>query len=252
MVIPLRDENPALRKPILTIFLIAVNVLIFALIQPHNDALAEQEFAYRNAVVPCELSHGQPISNRLAMVCDPGLGVGSDPEPAYPDKNLLLSVLTAMFLHGSWLHLLGNMLFLWIFGNNVEDRFGRIGYPSFYLVSGIAATVAHVLTDPNSINPVVGASGAIAGVMGAYLVLFPHARVLTLIPLFMFLQLVRLKAWVVLAVWFALQFLTPLGSGVAWVAHVGGFVVGAGIALVVRLLSPPPPPVVPLLGGLTD
>lgn len=249
MVLPLHDENPAVAKPIVTIFLIAANVLIYMLLQPHNSPLEEQEFAFRYAAVPCELSHGQPISNRLATLCDPTLGVGNNPTPAFPTKILLLSVLASMFLHGSWLHLLGNMLFLWIFGNNVEDRFGLFGYSSFYLVAGIAGTVVHVLTDPNSINPVVGASGAIAGVMGAYLVLYPHARVLSLVAMFM---LVRVRAWIVLAIWFALQFLTPLDSGVAWVAHVGGFVVGAGIGLVVRLLAPPPPPIIPSLETLPD
>jgi membrane associated rhomboid family serine protease len=150
-----------------------------------------------------------------------------------------------MFLHGSWAHLLGNMLFLWIFGNNIEDRLGKVGYVGFYLVTGVAATAAHVVTQTGSILPVIGASGAIAGVMGAYLVLFPHARVLTLVPLFIFIQFLYLPAYLVLIGWFLLQFLTNPNTGVAVAAHIGGFVAGAAIMLLLRPLIgsrlPPPP-----------
>jgi membrane associated rhomboid family serine protease len=151
-----------------------------------------------------------------------------------------------MFFHGSILHLGGNMLFLWIFGNNIEDRLGKVGYLVFYLVTGFVAAAAHILTQPDSIVPVVGASGAIAGVMGAYLVFFPKARVLTIIPLFIFIQFVYLPAFVVLLAWFLLQFLTNVDSGVAVMAHIGGFVSGAAIALAlkpfvgVRARRPPP------------
>jgi membrane associated rhomboid family serine protease len=140
----------------------------------------------------------------------------------------------SMFLHGSWAHLLGNMLFLWIFGNNVEDRFGKARYAFFYLVCGVAAAGAHIATQASSTNPVIGASGAIAGVMGAYLVMFPHARILTLIVIIFFIQFVYLPAYVVLLGWFVIQFFTNPNTGVAVVAHIGGFIAGAGLALVAR------------------
>jgi membrane associated rhomboid family serine protease len=143
-----------------------------------------------------------------------------------------VSVLTAMFLHGGWLHLLGNMLFLFVFGNNVEDRLGRLRFLAFYLVCGYAATYGFALFQASSTQPLVGASGAIAGVLGAYLVLYPRARVLSLLTFLFFLP-VRLPAWVVLGSWFLLQYLyfrgagVAAGSGVAYGAHVVGFVVGA-------------------------
>ena len=165
----------------------------------------------------------------------------SSAEP-FPDKNVFLAVLVSMFLHGSWLHLRGNMLFLWIFGNNIEDRLGQVGYAFFYLVAGVAAALAHIATQPSSIVPVVGASGAIAGVMGAYLVLFPKARILTIIPLFIFLQFVYLPAYVVLLGWFVLQFFTNPNTGVAAAAHIGGFVFGAAIGLFLRGTGQPAEP----------
>jgi membrane associated rhomboid family serine protease len=152
--------------------------------------------------------------------------------PAPYDKSPFVSVLTAMFLHGGWLHLLGNMLFLWVFGNNVEDRLRRLPFLGFYLLCGYAATYGFALFERGSSEPLVGASGAIAGVLGAYLVLFPRARVLSLLTFFFFLP-VRLPAWVVLGSWFLLQYLyfrgsgLAEGSGVAYGAHVIGFLVGA-------------------------
>jgi membrane associated rhomboid family serine protease len=148
-------------------------------------------------------------------------------------------VIYSMFLHGSFLHLAGNMLFLWVFGNNVEDHMTPIGFLLFYLAVGILAMVAHVLPDTGSTTPVIGASGAIAGVMGAYLVLWPRARILTFVPLFLFF-VAYLPAGLVLALWFGLQFLTNPNSGVAWVAHVGGFAAGALIALALRGIFGPP------------
>jgi membrane associated rhomboid family serine protease len=142
-----------------------------------------------------------------------------------------------MFLHGGFLHIAGNMLYLWVFGNNVEDRMGRIPFILFYLAAGVVAVYAQVLTDPHSTVPLIGASGAIAGTLGAYLVMFPHARVLTLVPIFFFLQVAELSAVIVLGFWFVLQALQGVGSlggqvgGVAWWAHIGGFVFGALIAL---------------------
>jgi membrane associated rhomboid family serine protease len=137
----------------------------------------------------------------------------------------VLSLFATMVLHGSWLHLLGNMWFLWVFGNNVEDRLGRLRYVGFYVVGGLAASLGQVAVSPNAIVPMIGASGAIAAVLGAYLFLFPKAKVLAVVLPFFFLPFV-VPAWLLLLVWLALQFFTNLNSGVAWVAHVSGFLFG--------------------------
>jgi len=155
-------------------------------------------------------------------------------------KSILASIFTSMFLHGGLLHIAGNMLYLWVFGNNVEDRMGRAPFLAFYLAAGVAAVYAQAATDADSVIPMIGASGAIAGVLGAYLVLFPHARVVTLVPLFYFLQVAELPAILVLGFWFVLQAFQGVGSlgsdvgGVAWFAHIGGFVFGALVALLFR------------------
>ena len=148
-----------------------------------------------------------------------------------------LTPLTCIFLHGGWMHFLGNMWFLYIFGDNVEDRFGRWGYLLFYLASGVAASLSHLVTDPQSTVPTIGASGAIAGVMGAYLVSYPHARVLTLIPIFYIIRVEVLPAPIFLGIWFVIQLFQGVAAvtsvqttGVAWWAHIGGFAVGAAVA----------------------
>jgi membrane associated rhomboid family serine protease len=246
MVIPIRDDNPARAKPVLTIAIIAACIYIFAAVQP-RQAGEEVEFLARHAAIPCEVVHAEPISNDLSEECDGQLqipGLPGSVEP-FPDKNVFLAVVVSMFLHGSWLHVLGNMLFLWVFGNNIEDRLGPVGYAVFYLVSGVAAAVAHIVTQANSTVPVVGASGAVAGVMGAYLVLYPKARILTVIPLFIFLQFVHLPAFVVLIGWFVLQFFTNPNTGVAVAAHIGGFVFGAAVALFLRGTGPKAAPLIP-------
>jgi membrane associated rhomboid family serine protease len=246
VVLPLKDDNPTRTRPVLTLAIIAACVVIFAVVQPHDAR--EERFLYERAAVPCEITHAEPMSESLAEECaGTNVIIPGQPrdEPVFPDKNVFLAAIASMFLHGSWAHLLGNMLFLWIFGNNIEDRFGKVNYAAFYLLAGVAATVAHVATQANSIVPVIGASGAIAGVMGAYLVLFPHARVLTLVPLIIFIQFLYLPAWLVLVGWFLLQFLTNPNTGVAVAAHIGGFVVGAGITLLLRRMLSPPPPLSP-------
>jgi membrane associated rhomboid family serine protease len=249
MVIPIRDDNPTRTKAVLTIAIIVACLYIFAAVQPHQSG-EEVEFLARHAAIPCEVVHAEPISNDLSQECDgqlqiPGLPGSTEP---FPDKNVFLAVVVSMFLHGSWLHVLGNMLFLWVFGNNIEERLGPIGYAVFYLAAGVAAALAHIATQANSTVPVVGASGAIAGVMGAYLVLYPKARVLTIIPLFIFLQFVYLPAFVVLLGWFVLQFFTNPNTGVAVAAHIGGFIFGAAVGLFLRGTArpiPPPPPDLP-------
>lgn len=159
-----------------------------------------------------------------------------------------LTLLTCIFLHGGWMHILGNMWFLYIFGDNVEDRFGHGMFAVFYVASGVVASLAHYLSDPSSTMPTIGASGAIAGVMGAYFVFYPHARVLCVIPLGPFLQTFVLPAPLFLGIWFVIQVISGIWStgesaGVAWWAHIGGFVVGAGGALVMNALGISNPPV---------
>jgi membrane associated rhomboid family serine protease len=227
MVIPLRDDNPTTRFALVTLLLIAVNVFVYFAVQPHGG-VDEAEFILERAAIPCELRQGEPLTVDEYQTRDCDADRFESRQEFFPHKNVWLAVFTSMFLHGSILHLAGNMLFLWIFGNNVEDHLGPVVYVVFYAIVGVAATGAHFLADAGSTIPVIGASGAIAGVMGAYLVLWPHARVLTLVPLFLFL-VVYLPAGVVLGIWFGLQFFTNPNEGVAWVAHVGGF--GAGVVL---------------------
>lgn len=207
-MIPLRDDTPAHRTPIVTLGLIAACVVAF-LWQLGQGSPGMEIAIYRLGMIPAVLLGAAPAD--IAAV-----------PPA-------LTLVTSMFLHGGWMHLLGNMLYLWIFGNNVEDRLGHLRFALFYLVSGLAAAAAQILPDPASQIPMVGASGAISGVLGAYVVLFPHARVLVMIPVGILLFRYVRAVWV-LGIWFAMQFvsavLAPSGSGVAWWAHVGGFVAG--------------------------
>jgi membrane associated rhomboid family serine protease len=208
-MIPLRDKNPTSHVPVMTIILIAVNALVFFY----------------------ELSLGDAGMNQLVLQY--GL------VPARITGNLneqsALTFITSMFLHGGWLHILGNMLYLWIFGNNIEDRLGIIRFTLFYFVCGIIAGLAQVAIDPASPLPMIGASGAIAGVLGGYIVLWPRARIQTLIFLVYIVNVVELPAAWVLGFWFALQLLNGVFSlgadtatgGVAFFAHVGGFIAGA-------------------------
>jgi membrane associated rhomboid family serine protease len=254
MVIPIRDENPTHRLPIVTIALIAVNLVVFFALQLPRDSdpsfipgLSEaDELNYEYAAIPCELTDGQPldVAQFVTQECDAeirGVDVIDGDREVFPDKRVYLAVLFSMFMHGSILHVLGNMLFLWIFGNNVEDRFGPIAFLFFYLLCGVAATAAHVAFNTGSTVPTIGASGAIAGVMGAYIVWWPHARVLSIIPIVFFFGFLELPAGVVLAIWFVMQFFTNPNEGVAWLAHVGGFVTGAAIAYALRRVLPPGP-----------
>jgi membrane associated rhomboid family serine protease len=245
MVIPLHDDNPTRRFPFVTVGIIAVCAFVYFFLQPHGGA-EETRFTYEYAAIPCELEQREPLTVGELQVDSCDASAQADQREFFPDKNVWLSVIFSMFMHGSVLHLAGNMLFLWIFGNNVEEHFSHVGYVVFYFVGGIAAMGAHYLADPSSTQPVVGASGAIAAVMGAYLVLWPRARVLTLVALLIFLP-IYLPASILLAIWFGSQFITAFNpnSGVAWLAHVGGFVAGALIALALRPLLPPKPRVQP-------
>jgi len=227
-VIPYRDENETVRTPVITLALIAINALVWFLVQGAGATYPLLASVCNLGLIPGELmgsatpGTATPLGEGLACVVDPGRA----PE----------HVFTSMFLHGGWMHLIGNMWFLWLFGNNVEDSMGRGRFILFYLLCGIGAAAAQVLADPDSIVPMVGASGAISGVMGAYVVLYPRVRVFTLVPLGFFITSFALPAWVMLGYWMALQIFGGLagpqgeGGGVAFWAHVGGFV--AGVVLI--------------------
>ncbi len=221
-MIPIRDDAPRFRTPYVTYFLIAINVVVF-LFEVMLGPAAREQFIFQFGVIPAE------ITGWIGGV------------RGFTAAGAVVPILTSMFLHASWLHLIGNMWVLWIFGDNIEDHLGHFKYLVFYLVTGVAAALLHTALNPAMRIPSVGASGAIAGVMGAYFVLFPSARVLTIVPLFVFITFLWLPAWIVLGYWFVLQFLTgaatsiaatsrTTGGGIAFWAHVGGFV--AGIALI--------------------
>ena len=235
-MLPLRDFNPTRRRALLTLVFIALNVGIYFLVQPAEaDFDGNVRFNYGNAAIPCELTTGEPLT--LDEINDESRERcvrGDEGRQPFPDKSVWLAVLASMFFHGGLAHLGGNMLFLWIFGNNIEDHLGALRYAAFYLLSGVAATAAHVFLQPDSTIPLVGASGAIAGVMGAYLVWFPNARILGLIIMFF----TTISAKWFLGFWFVSQFFVNPNAGVAWAAHVGGFVFGAAVALVVKAARP--------------
>jgi membrane associated rhomboid family serine protease len=225
---PIRDVNPTRIRPVITWALVAVNVVVYFLIQPQESPDAD-EFAYRHAAIACEITTGDPLD--VAEIRTGDCRDVTTGDEVFPGKNVFLSVGVSMFLHGGVAHLLFNMWSLWIFGNNVEEAFGSAGYVAMYLAAGVAATLGFVLLNPELTVPLVGASGAIAGVMGAYLVLFPRHQVLTLV----FIRIVAIPAVAFLGIWFASQFLLVGGnSGIAWEAHAFGFVFGALLALPFR------------------
>jgi membrane associated rhomboid family serine protease len=218
-MIPIRDDTPRFSTPYITYFIIALNtvVFLFELSVGAQSHRALNGLIYQFGVVPVHFERALAGASTLSL-------------PA-----LSLTILTSMFLHGGWLHIIGNMWFLWIFGDNIEDYVGHFPYLLFYLVSGFVAAVSQILLNVGSQVPIIGASGAIAGVMGAYFVLYPRARVLTLVPLIIFFTFWWLPAWIFLGVWFVFQFLsgtatsiadTSHSGGVAFWAHVGGFVTG--------------------------
>jgi membrane associated rhomboid family serine protease len=249
-VIPLKDYNPTRRFPYITVLLIAANVLVFLFVQRplSSDPNKEAEFTYRYAAIPCEVVEGRPLSDtEIIDTLEGGDDEAclrteplDDEDGVFPNKQVWLAMLYSMFLHGGWLHIAGNMLYLWIFGNNLEDRMRPVPYLLFYLASGFAAAAAHVAVQPGSTIPVVGASGAVAGVMGAYLVLFPSVRIRSLIILIFLVFIRDIPAKWLLGFWFVLQFFTSPEAGVAWVAHVGGFLFGAAVAFFLRERLRPP------------
>jgi rhomboid family protein len=227
-LIPISDANPTRRFPVVTVGLIVANVIAFLQEPSLGSGTAAARYFFNNAPVPCQ----------LADSCPAGI-------PSRTLSAFLLAVLASMFLHAGILHIAGNMLFLWVFGNNVEDFLGGLRYLLFYLLGGFAASFAHIATHANDALPSVGASGAVAAVMGAYLVLFPRARVNVLLPIFFFFTIVRMSAFAVLGLWFLLQFFIgaqeAIGANqVAWMAHVGGF--GFGVAAILLLGGRPQRP----------
>lgn len=253
-MIPIRDENPTVHKPLVTLLLIGACLAIYFFVQPVGQGALVQrsdrgagediEFNVRNAAIPCEVTEGRPLTvDELRDTFNDGDDTACVDDPTSPefdpDKNVYLAILYSMFLHGGLLHIAGNMLFLWVFGNNIEDRMGKVPYLLFYLAGGLAAALAHIFVQPQSTVPVVGASGAIAAVMGAYLVLFPDAPIRTVIIFYLILFRDISAKWL-LGFWFVSQFFINPNSGVAWVAHVGGFVFGAIVALLFRRQLVPP------------
>ncbi len=207
MLIPIRDHNPSTQKPYVTWGLMGINILIFMAYWGRMDDINVFVPLYNTwALQPIDVSHGSEF----------------------------YTLLSYQFLHGGFMHLAGNMLFLWIFGDNLEEELGHLGFLGFYLMSGVAAGLMQALADPGSYIPIIGASGAIAGVMGGYMLLFPKAKVDVLLLIIIFFKIFSFRAWLVLGVWFGFQLwstFTGGDSGVAWLAHVGGFIAGATLML---------------------
>lgn len=228
-LIPISDANPTRRFPIVTIALIGLNVLVFFFVEPgFGTNRAAQSYFLTHVALPCQLD--------LGVSCPGRVQTGPTSIVTIPDRDTLSflgAMLLSTFLHGGWLHIIGNMLFLWIFGNNVEDFLGPVKYLLFYVAGGIVAGFSQVLTNlgpiQQAITPAVGASGAVAAVLGAYIVLYPRARVNAIVPIFFFFTVVQLSAWVMLGMWFLLQIFSQAlssGQGIAFLAHIGGFVFG--------------------------
>lgn len=225
---PYRDENQTQRAAIVTVATIVANVAAWIFVQGAGTTVPLARSICELGLIPAELTLAVPPGTRFPM---------GDKLLCLTDSGRQISHLfTSMFLHGSWMHLLGNMWFLWIFGNNIEDSMGRGRFVAFYLLCGLAAALGQITANPSSVIPMVGASGAISGVMGGYLILYPRVRVFAMVPLGFILTSVAMPAWVMLGYWFLIQFVSGIATignelgGVAFWAHIGGFV--AGIALI--------------------
>jgi membrane associated rhomboid family serine protease len=242
-VIPLKDNIPTRRPPIFTVAIIIICCVVYFGLQKGGIGGPSDQSVVKYAAIPYEITHPGKHCDFVSggqgagVACEGQHGVSgnADSQPA-----TLLTILFAMFMHGSLIHLAGNMLFLWIFGNNIEDSMGKGRFLAFYLLGGLVATAAQVVVDPGSTTPTLGASGAIAAVLGGYALLYPRARVLTLIFIIIFVTVIELPALLVLGGWFLLQLLDassqPLhgGGGVAYFAHIGGFLFGL---LLIRLFA---------------
>ena len=232
-MLPLKDNIPTRMPPVLTIAIIAINVFVYFILQHGGIRGPNDQQVVKYAAIPYEITHpgkhcGLTTNDQVACQGQPGVEGTPPPQP-----NTWLTVLFAMFMHGGLLHLGGNMLFLWIFGNNIEDSMSKWRFALFYLLGGLVAMGAQVAIDPSSTTPTLGASGAIAAVLGGYALLYPRARVVTLIFIIIFVTVIELPALLVLGVWILLQFLGG-DSGVAYSAHIGGFLCGL---LLIRLFA---------------
>jgi membrane associated rhomboid family serine protease len=230
MLIPLSDDNTGRQTtPYITYTFIAINIVVFII-----QFLQGDRFTLGYAAVPYEITHNVDLVGQR----------GSIPQVPGPSP-IWLTLLTSMFMHGGFMHIAGNMLFLWVFGDNVEDNFGHIKFVIFYVICGLIASASQILLDPDSIIPTLGASGAIAGVLGAYLVMFPKNRVHSLLPLGILFTTVNVPAWVMIGLWIVLQFFNQVavisshtaqarGGGVAYMAHIGGFIAGMVLVFLFR------------------
>jgi rhomboid family protein len=240
-LLPIRDDVPSRRFPAVTVAIIVANVLVF-LWQLRMGPLDEAAFVHRFGLVPAAVTalvRGE--RGFLQVAFGPGQRFGID--LPVDVSHVARSFLTCLFVHGGLMHLLGNMWVFWIFGDNVEDRMGRARFLAFYLLCGIGASIVHVTTNADSTVPTIGASGAIAGVLGAYMVSYPRARVLTLVPIFLFATFVEIPAVIFLGLWFVIQLLSTASveagaGGVAWWAHVGGFLIGIALLPLARKRQP--------------
>lgn len=229
---PIRDENPTLRPPIATYVILGMNVVVWVVVQGLGTAAPLAESFCYYALIPGDLLGSIPAGTTI------GLGAGLS--CSLTGAGELSTLVSSMFMHSGWLHIIGNMLFLWVFGDNVEDIMGPLRFAAFYVLCGLAAAGAQITTDPHSVVPMVGASGAIGGVMGAYAVMFPRARVHLLIILVVYVTTISVPAILMLGYWFILQLLSGIGSlgaqggGVAFWAHIGGFLAGIVLVLVFR------------------
>ena len=243
-MIPLKDNIPTRSFPVITVALIVINVLVYLFVQHGFLNSPSDGSVVKYGLIPYELTHPGKhcdLDPSGAVLCEgqPGVSGNAGSQPA-----TWLTVFTSMFMHGGLLHIAGNMLFLWIFGNNIEDSMKKWKFVIFYLAAGVVANLAQVAVSPDSTSPGVGASGAIAGVLGAYALLYPRARVVTAVILIFFITLLELPALVVLGAWFLLQVLDasfqPLGGGgVAYFAHIGGFLFGL---VLIKLFADRPNP----------
>ena len=219
-MIPLKDDNPTQNKPIVRNYIIAACVIIFFM-QLINPSYKTGELFYSYGLIPSVLTGLDQLPQDLYVI------------PAS------MTILTSMFMHGGFMHLIGNMLYMWIFADNIEDDLGKGKFLIFYILSGVGAALAQVFMDVNSQVPMIGASGAIGGVLGAYLISYPYSKVLVLIPLGFFSQIIKIKALYVLGFWFVLQFINSslssgTGGGVAYAAHIGGFISGIILLLIFK------------------
>lgn len=223
---PIRDLNPTRVFPFVTLLLIAANGYVYFFWQPHGGQ-PEAEFLYQHAAIACEVTTGRPLTVEEFQLdaCQPD----APGQAIFPGKTVDLSLFTSMFLHGSVFHLLSNMWFLWLFGNNIEEAYGAVRFLLVYLFAGLVAAVGFIALNPHAVTPLIGASGAIAGVLGSYLILFPRRWVISLVVI----TLLPVPAVVFLGLWFLTQFLVN-DPGVAWEAHVFGFLAGMTVTLLFR------------------